>query len=100
MFLACIKFNTLASVLFQKHVFCSVQGRLKSAGSYTSTSVLIRIQTHVKFLISSTLPRVHKAPVLNKVVSKYGRGIQSVPRTELPYFQTSQLFVRRNFLRL
>ena len=37
---------------------------------YNSTSILIRIQTCVQFLISSTLPKVHKAPELNKVVSK------------------------------
>jgi len=93
-----MKFSTLASVLFQKHALCTVRSRLKSTGKYTSTSILIRIQTCVQFLISSTLPKVHKAPVLNEVVSKYGRGIQSVSRTELPYFQISQLFSRkRNF---
>jgi hypothetical protein len=96
-----MKFDTLASVLFQKHVLCTVRSRLKSTGCYTSTSLLIRIQTCVQFPISSTLPKVHKAPVLNKLVSKHGRGIQSVPRTELPYFQTSQLVARgKTFLRL
>jgi hypothetical protein len=98
LFIAYIKFSTLASVLFQKHVFCTVRSRLKSTGWYISTSILIRIQICVHFLISSTLPKVHKAPVLNKMVSKRGRGIQSVLQTELRYFQTSQLFARsKNF---
>jgi hypothetical protein len=96
-----MNFNILASVLFQIHVLCTVRSRLKSTGWYTSTPILIRIQICVQFLISSTLPKVHKAPVLNKVVSKHGRGIQSVPRTELPYFklrnslQEGKTFLRR-----
>jgi hypothetical protein len=52
----------------------------------------------VQFLISSTLPKVHKAPELNQVVSKHGHGIQSVPQIELPFFQTSRLLARREKL--
>ena len=91
MFLTDMKFTTLVSVLVQKYALWMMSNRMKAhwsihAGicSYPYSSL---------YRSSFLLPywKYIKSPVLNYVVCKHGSEIQSVPQTELTYFQTSQL---------